>query len=400
MAEITLEGSGQGLAGRRRSSGPDPMKAHRLSAREEREIAPFRRPSGAVIRDDFANLIEFRKWAKDYWRDHITQTQKEYFYLTDEQVRSQATWGSQYGKGASANEILEGIRRFRDPDLIGSLLARFETALPQEIRNAVPKRRLDYNDRGLGVFSFDRAAQGLYRLPEFVNLATGQKVDDRLVEREAASPNSTGKERYWQAATQPRQELVKRWELRPDGSPLFRTTSKRVFGHFPKTKRMKAATEIFVSCGNYSDITPEQFLYSGMVALVIARLLIRGGVPVKINTVIGWRGSSSTEDYCCAVVPLKHYDEPLDDNLLAVATSDPRFWRCEGFRACMCLRRSAGMNLSGAGLVGYDLRRVFNQAPYAKGTANRFFFGRVRSQAEALTAIEDAIVRILEALNS
>lgn len=376
------------------------MKAQRLSAREEREIAPFRRPSGAVIRDDFANLIEFRKWAKDYWRDHITQTQKEYFYLTDEQVRSQATWGNQYGKGASADEILEGIRRFRDPDLIGSLLARFETALPQEIRNAVPKRRLDYNDRGLGVFSFDRAAQGLYRLPEFVNPATGEKVDDRLVEREAASPNSTSKERYWQAATQPRQELVKRWELRPDGSPLFRTTSKRVFGHFPKTKRMKAATEIFVSCGNYSDITPEQFLYSGMVALVIARLLIRGGVPVKINTVIGWRGSSSMEDYCCAVVPLKHYDEPLDDNLLAVATSDPRFWRCEGFRACMCLRQSAGMNLSGAGLVGYELRRVFNQAPYAKGTANRFFFGRVRSQAEALTAIEDAIVRILEPLNS
>ena len=389
-----------GLSGRRtRRAGPDPMRAARLTAREEREIAPFRMPSGAVIRDDFQSLLEFRVWARRYWEEKITTEQKEFFYLTDAQVRSQALYGTQFGKGTNPDEILEGIRRFSDPDLIGRLLARFETALPQDVRNAVPRRRLAYNDRGLGVFSFDRAAQGLYRLPEYFNPKTQKKVDwQSVIVEQRTSKGTMQPDRYLEAYTL--DELIKRWETRSDGSPLVRTTAKRVFGFFPKTKRMKAATEIFVSCGNFSDIPPEQFLYSGMVALVIARLLVRGGVPVKINTVIGWRGSSTAEDYCCAVVPLKHYDEPLDDNLLALATSDVRFWRCEGFRACMCLRRSAGMSLSGAGVVGYDLRRIFNAAPYARGTANRFFFGRVRSEQEALKAIENAIERILETLKN
>jgi hypothetical protein len=119
---------------------------------------------------------------------------------------------------------------------------------------------------------------------------------------------------------------------------------------------------------------------------------------VKINTVIGWANEKNV--YCAAVIPLKEYGEPLDVNLLALATSDPRFWRYEGFKACTKIQHHFKQSTGGAGLTGADLKTVLEQNRYRMDVPNRFYFGRVQNRLEALKEISYAIEQISNSITN
>ena len=329
----------------------------------------------AYIKDNFRNLLEFRVWCKS---QPFPASQAANY--SDSVTLAEMRRGD-YGPDVTLTQLKEGIQVYRHMDLISQLESGIEQSIDSKTANSIPKRKLAYNDLGLGVFSFDRAAQGMYRLKEFYSPL-------HQVVFEPAEVGGSGSTHFLKADNSP---IIERGEERPDGKPKIRTSNKKVFAYFPKVKRMRAAVEIFVSCGNYGNVSPRDFLYSGMVALIIAKKLIKASIPVKINTVIGWENGKT---YACAVVPLKNYDEPLDENLLALATSDPSFWRYEGYKSCVQLQNYFGQTLSGAGLTGAALKKVFEANKYRLDVPNRFYFGRVENEREARLEISRAIEQI------
>ena len=326
----------------------------------------------AFIKDDFRNLNEFRAWCKS---QPFPAAQADNY--SDKVVLAEIRRGD-FGENITLDKLKEGMQVYRHMDLIAELESNITQSISSKSANAIPSRKLAYNDMGLGVFSFDRAAQGMYRLKELYS-PLHQKVF------EPAEVGGSGTTHFLKADNS---HIIERGEEKADGKPKIRTSNKKVFAYFPKVKRMRSAAEIYVSCGNYADVSAKDFLYSGMVALIIAKKLIKASIPVKINTVIGWFNGKS---YCCAVVPLKNYDEPLDENLLALATSDVAFWRYEGYKACVQLQNHFRQTMGGAGLTGNDLKKVFEADKYRLDVPNRFYFGRVENKQQAVSETERAI---------
>lgn len=347
--------------------------------------------TSTIINDSFENLVDFRQWVKDNeWR--FKGTPRETYYDREATLLD-------IGEGFLGKElqnmdpeeawqtIKKGIHNYEHLDLIEKLENNLNEALNLKEPNEVPKKRLAYNDIGLGVFSFDRAAQGMYRLKELYSPTHNQVVQPEEVIRSAMEIRLKRDDSL----------VEERWEVKESGKPKLRTTNKKVWAYFPKVKRQRAAAEIYLSCGNYSEVSAEDFLYSGLVAIVIAKKLIAASIPVKINTVIGWEVFGK---YTCAVVPVKHYHEPLDVNLLALTSSDPRFWRYEGFKACAILQLVNNRPTGGAGITGIQLKNAFEKAGYKTEVPNRFYFGRVANEQEAVSHVRAAIEQINKSLVS
>jgi hypothetical protein len=298
----------------------------------------------------------------------------------------------------TADGVLSGLSKFSSPDLITTNKDRFTNQLSPNTRAGIPKKKLRYNDNGFGVFSFDRAAQGMYRLSEYYSPSLDRKCEDVEVEKcsQAYCLISDGS------------EVEKRLETRPDGKPRLRTTQKKVFQHFEKKTRSQASVHIYVSCGNFSTLSNEDFLYSAMPAIIIAEACAKASIPCKVDLVIGWRyGAPSGQTkhrYAAAVVPLKDYNDPLDVNQFALLSTDPAFWRFEGFMDCLALIHKCNpwtgtYGYGGYGLTGPQIQNIFESVQYKTDTQNRFYTGRYQSKREALVAAEAALQQINNSLS-
>jgi hypothetical protein len=284
-----------------------------------RRTIPTSAERGKVtIMDNFANLIEFRNWAKS--------KENQVPEYNDSLLREKNSDGK-FGQNADLNQIKNGIYSYQKPELITELEAKFTTGFTATKSNSIASKKIQYNDLGIGVFSFDRASQSMYKIKEFYCPKIDKVVDTNQVLDVGGNYILSGKN----------YPVEQRFEQHANGKQKIRTNSKKVWAYFPKVKRQKAAVEIYVSCGNYDGVSASDFLLSGMAAIIIAKRLIASSIPVRINTVIGW--DDWENNYDCAIIPVKDYNDPLDVNLLAYATSDPRFWRWEGYKACTILKK-------------------------------------------------------------
>lgn len=347
--------------------------------------------TNTIINDSFESLVDFRHWVKDNeWRFKGT-SMATYFDRKDTLESIADGFLGKELRNMDPEEawqtINNGIHNYEHLDLIEKLESNLNEALSLKEPNEVPKKRLAYNDIGLGVFSFDRAAQGMYRLKELYSPTHNQVVQPEEVIRSAMDIRLKRDDSL----------VEERWEVKESSKPKLRTTNKKVWAYFPKLKRQRAAAEIYLSCGNYSHVSAEDFLYSGLVAIVIAKKLIAASIPVRINTVIGWENYGK---YTCAVVPVKHFHEPLDLNLLALTSSDPRFWRYEGFKACSILQLVNKRTVCGAGLKGSELKTKFEAMGYKTDVPNRFYFGRVANEQEAVSHVRAAIEQINKCIDN
>jgi hypothetical protein len=202
----------------------------------------------AIIIDNFSNLLDFRQWCKSQ------PISKEDIQIYSDAYTEQRFKEGDFGVDANLQEIKQGITSYNRMDLIEALEAEIEQGISGTSSNDIPKRKLAYNDLGQGVFSFDRAAQGMYRLHEFYSPKHQKVFELEMV-------ISSGQDHKLKADNSP---ITKRWEEKENGQPKVRTNNKKVFAYFPKVKRQRAAVEIYVSCGNYANISARDFLYSGI----------------------------------------------------------------------------------------------------------------------------------------
>ena len=348
----------------------------------------------AFIKDDFKNLLEYQQWVNSTIENISYLNKSNLSYFSKKNVDRMG--GGWFGKGTTYEQLQAGITTYKDPELIDRLYKQVSASVTPLLKNSIKVKKVNYNAMGLGVFMFDRAAMGMYRLNEFYSPSLGKVVDHEGVRKAVKGYKLL-------ADGSP---VIERPEQKPDGSPKIRTTSKNIYAYFPKRDREKRAVEIYLSCGGASGVKPEQFLYSGISAIIVGKLLEQARVSTKISIVIGTSPDDFKKEVYACIVPVKNYDEPLDTNLLALLSSDPRFYRFDGFKGVISAYEHFGVIAPLSMGYGFNERnnliRTIEQSTYTKSAQmapNRIYMGRIFSEQEALKDITNTMQILTEKLN-
>lgn len=304
-----------------------------------------------LIKDDFKNLLDYQAWVKQTF-ENLSSKNKWYKNVyckshTEKIIADDSSW---FGKGTTFNELEEGVTQYQNPNLLDRLYQKVQHELSPVISQKLQARRLKFNSLGFGMFCFDRAAMTLYKVKE-------SERSDKL---------------------------------------KVKTGTKELFAYFPEVSREKHAVEFFISCDASGSVKAEQMLYGGVSAVIMAELLIKAGIKVKINIVIGSALDGLRQKYVGCIIPVKQYDEPLDRNVLALLSSDPRFMRFDAFKGVICAFENFGMETPGGmGLPmnGPQLKTLLEDSGYTENlpSKHRFYFGGTFTEEDALTKINNTI---------
>ena len=137
-------------------------------------------------------------------------------------------------------------------------------------------------------------------------------------------------------------------------------------------------------------------LYGGVSAVIMAELLIKAGIKVKINLVIGSATESDRQKYVGCLIPIKQYDETLDRNVIALMSSDPRFMRYDGFKGVIASFNHFNLTVPvglGFAMNAKQIKSMLENSGYAKKSQaqHRYYFGGTTTQNEALRDINQTI---------
>lgn len=301
------------------------------------------------IKDDFNDLIEYQHWLSQAW-ENLSPKNAGFRsgYAEQAVTRKIQNYPEWFGADVSYRELADGITRYKDPELIETLYSKVTHEVSPEISNRIQSRKLRFNALGLGIFCFDRAAMTLHRV---------------------------------------------RTE---SGEMKVRTATKELFAWFPQQSRERHAVELYVSCDVPANAEAGDMLYSGISAIVMAELLIKAGIRVKINIVIGSARSASRQEYVGCVIPVKDYDQPFDRNVTALLTSDPRFMRFDAFRGVIAafdhFNKATPLGM-GYSMNAAQLKTLFEQSGYTKKSQarHRYYFGGTLSEQQALRDVSHTI---------
>ena len=226
--------------------------------------------------------------------------------------------------------------------------------------HVLPEPKVEYNDRGLGLFSFDRAAMGLYRLP---------RID---LHPPMASLNS-----------QLRIELQQH--------PVT-TSVKKVYAYFQHREVQRPSLRLYLMAGGNAHVAGNALLYTGLACAELVAFLERRAVPVEINVLYG---NAYDGRHHLAVVRVKRFQDTLDVNQLLLMSSDPRYFRFRGFKALIALADAFGQTIpTHLGRLEPDMGKHYVQTLPAEQQ------GIVFEQSYSLEAAAREVKRIVEALKN
>ena len=198
--------------------------------------------------------------------------------------------------------LLEKVR----PKLKGKL----EPYLNKLANQKLLKSTFNYNSKGLGIFSFDRAAMGMSKRYT-VNIST--PVDIRI--------------------SQMNVELQK---------TKLHTSVKEVYTSFSKKQRQFPAIEIYLLAGANAQLNGDQLLYVGLACSELVDFLEERQIPVQVNVLLG---TSFNKHKLMNIVCIKKFQNQLDKNQLLLLASDPRFFRYKGFKSLIAISNYFGLNI-------------------------------------------------------
>lgn len=217
---------------------------------------------------------------------------------TKERIVAQSNW---FGTPVPSSIIqLQNHKKFLGMHLVDTIRPKIEKALESYLKllqfTPLPKPKMAYNDRSLGVFSFDRAAMGLYKTYP-INLSSA--IDSAISQLHIAS-----------------------------GLKSPRTAVKKVYAYFENVPMDKPLMELYILAGAPAKIKGDNILYVGIACSILVEYLQERGVAVKVNILYG---SEDRKRVYFADMILKKADQPLDLNQLLLLSSDPRYFRFKGF---------------------------------------------------------------------
>ena len=199
--------------------------------------------------------------------------------------------------------------------------------------SVLPKPKMAYNDRGLGVFSFERAAMAMYK--DFpVNTQT---------------PVST-------AVSQMNIELR---------NHQISTSVKSVYAYFQDKQMSYPSMQLYIMAGANANVKGDQLLYVGLACAELVDFLELRGISVEVNVLLG---TSFNNQVAMACVRVKRFQDRLDKNQLLLISSDPRYFRYRGFKSLVALSNYFGLTIpSGLGSITAQMGTAFAKAINPKG---------------------------------
>jgi hypothetical protein len=346
------------------------------------------------IKDDFKGLLDYQQWLKESFAN---LSEKNAMYLQrfsretfDSIIKSREGW---FGTQVTYEEMEDGVKEYMNPELLDSMYQKVQSEVVSTLTHQLKARKLTFNAQGFGMFCFDRAAMTLYRNREYYSETQQRVVMPVEVVRSGKhhSLRSDG-------------SLVKeRWEQTEEGKPKVRTHTKEVFAFFPMVKRERPAVEFFISCTAPASVNGINLLYNGISAVIMAEILTKAGIKIKINMMIGTAISESKKDLVGCIVPVKHYDETMDRNLLALMSSDPRFMRYDAFKGLVSVYDHFDKTISsgfGFSLSAIELKDILESSGYTAKLQStyRYYFGGIYSEEAAINNITRTIQEISDNL--
>ena len=281
--------------------------------------------------------------------------------IIDAELRIQE--GTEWYGTPSPNGVvdLENHTYFLGMHLIKKLQPKIQNQLAQYMEylnsNVMPKPKLDYNDRSLGMFSFDRAAMGLYKLN---NVNIGTPLD--------------------RTTSQLKIEL---------GRFDVNTKVKKVFAFFRDKNISLPSMRLYIMAGANGNIQGNEMLYVGLACSELVAFLEQRGVAVEVNVLIG---TSFQKTVNMGVVKVKRFQDNLDKNQLLLMSSDPKYFRYRGFKSLIALSNRFGLTIpEGLGSIqprmGKDFVPLMNEQ------------GFVFEQSYSLESAAKEVNRIIETYN-
>lgn len=302
--------------------------------------------------------------------EHNAEVLKNLNAGTLTKIESGSSW---YGQPVPSNiDELDHHNSFLGMYLLKEVKPKIERHLSEYLRylesSIMPKPKVSYNDRGLGMFSFERAAMGLYRSGATRSGAT------RSGKIELSSPIE-------KTAAQINIEL---------GRNNIRTRIKKVYSYFEHKDKTFPSFSLYLMAGANANVEGSDLLYVGLACAELVEFLELRGVAVEVNVLFG---SAFRNQVCLASVKIKRFQDKTDKNFLLLLSSDPRYFRYRGFKALIALSNHFGYKIpNGLGRLEESMGEKFVSALNSEIDTNSFVF----EQSYSLDSAAQEVKRIIE----
>jgi|GEM_PF-5802510 len=227
------------------------------------------------------------------------------------------------------------------------LRAELQKLLSIKQKNDIETKRLEYNDRELGSFSFDRAAMRLRR--EYP----------------------------------PKQVRQLRLALQDNDGSKIVSDNKRSFAYFKTVLTPKPSIRIFLDQVAASD----NIIYQGLAPYFLSEILIQKGYKVEVSTVRAIEGSGG--NFLTRVV-LKKFNGNLDANTILLASSDPRYIQWKVWFYTICQLDNLNLDPRSWGIYDTNTVRRFIQEKVIKPDEIPILMKRADSEESMLAVIQEA----------
>lgn len=282
-------------------------------------------------------------------------------WLTVHQNAEQRLKSSTYWYGIPQPKTIDTLHThnaFLGMSLIKTLQPKIKDKLHlylEHLQDAVlPKPKLAYNDRGLGVFSFERAAMAMYNSYP-VNTST------------------------------PIDTTVSQMHIALDHTKV-QTSVKHVYAYFKDKSLNYPSLRLYIMAGSNANIKGNELLYVGLTCAELVDFMEIRGISVEVNILIG---TSFNEQTTMGIIRVKRFQDPLDKNQLLLMSSDPRYFRYRGFKALIALSNYFDLNIpSGLGRLTPKIGQHFVKAI----APNAFVF----EQSYAMDSAVKEVTQIIE----
>jgi hypothetical protein len=256
-------------------------------------------------------------------------------------------------------DINSGLGSFLDQSLITDIETLYSNIVAKlDLGGDLKASRIKFTDRPLGVFSFAQASKGLIRPVEYYCEEQERIIDPNLV----LKGNLPSGLEYFYFLDKEEVVLVERRQegttkilqscnfLKPkldevsglvlpyndkdeivnecNGNRLrYTSTNKKVYAYRQKKGGGIAPyVDLYIASGQNWGWQPEQMLIQAMPNILLARILEKSGVKVRI---FGFYNQNINYDKYIfnSFFMIKNYGEPVDLNKIAVFLADTRFFR-------------------------------------------------------------------------
>ncbi len=277
----------------------------------------------------FTSPGDYHDFVKEQCANLSTINQRRLDMVASNAKQRIATSSDWYGNPVpSSLRDLEAHHYFGKMELLEVIAPKIQKELNRYtdlVEDDLLKRPLlSANSKGLGVFSFDRAMMGLYKIP----LAKG----------------SSALEKYTHQL---------KIELGKDKA----TTVKNTHLYFENKSALKPTLTLTILAGANANIDGDSLYYVGIAVALLTEYLESCHIGVAIDVLLG---TSFDKHILVSAVRVKSFEKPLDVNQLLVLASDPRYFRFNGFKGLIALSDYCGFNIpKGLGKIDSRLTKAY-----------------------------------------